>query len=263
VAPSAKSRRDADSEVVDVRTPPHSLEAEQAVLGGLLLDASAWFNVSDVVRAEDFYRPDHRTIFDAIRALASNQKPTDAVTVAELQAVLDLAADVKSSPGEYRTALAGKSIAMLFEKPSLRTRMTFELAIQELGGFALINDGRIGMREPLKDMARNLERWFNGIVARTFFQKTIDDLARWSNVPVVNALSDLYHPCQALADLMPSHVRNSPLTRLEPSRNVQSNRLRESIRSMDRHDAGDATRVTRGHGTAVALGTRSRYLPVL
>ncbi len=119
----------------------------------------------------------------------------------ELSAVLDLAADVKSSPGEYRTALAGKSIAMLFEKPSLRTRMTFELAIQELGGFALIHEGRIGMREPLKDMARNLERWFSGIVARTFSQKTIDELARWSSVPVVNALSDLYHPCQALADM--------------------------------------------------------------
>ncbi len=119
----------------------------------------------------------------------------------ELLAVLDLAADVKSSPGEYRSALAGKSIAMLFEKPSLRTRMTFELAIQELGGFALVHDGRIGMREPLKDMARNLERWFSGIVARTFSQKTIDELARWSSVPVVNALSDLYHPCQALADM--------------------------------------------------------------
>jgi len=79
----AKSRRDESREVADVRTPPHSLEAEQAVLGGLLLDAAAWFNVSDVVRAEDFYRPDHRTIFDAIRALATNQKPTDAVTVSE------------------------------------------------------------------------------------------------------------------------------------------------------------------------------------
>jgi ornithine carbamoyltransferase len=119
----------------------------------------------------------------------------------ELLAVLDLAAEVKSSPGEYRTALAGKSIAMLFEKPSLRTRMTFELAIQELGGFALIHEGPVGMREPLKDMARNLERWFSGIVARTFFQKTVDDLARWSSVPVINALSDLYHPCQALADM--------------------------------------------------------------
>ena len=79
----AKSRRDSDREVADVRAPPHSLEAEQAVLGGLLLDASAWFNVSDVVRAEDFYRPDHHTIFEAIRALATNQKPTDAITVAE------------------------------------------------------------------------------------------------------------------------------------------------------------------------------------
>ena len=79
----AKSRRDSDREVADVRTPPHSLEAEQAVLGGLLLDASAWFNVSDVVQTEDFYRPDHRTIFDAIRALATNQKATDAVTVSE------------------------------------------------------------------------------------------------------------------------------------------------------------------------------------
>jgi replicative DNA helicase len=83
MAGMAKSRRDESREVADVRTPPHSLEAEQAVLGGLLLDAAAWFNVSDVVRAEDFYRPDHRTIFDAIRALATNQKPTDAVTVSE------------------------------------------------------------------------------------------------------------------------------------------------------------------------------------
>jgi replicative DNA helicase len=83
VAATPKSRRDSDREGADIRVPPHSLEAEQAVLGGLLLDAAAWFNVSDVVRAEDFYRPDHRTIFDAIRALATNQKPTDAVTVSE------------------------------------------------------------------------------------------------------------------------------------------------------------------------------------
>jgi replicative DNA helicase len=83
VAASAKSRRDSDRELADVRTPPHSLEAEQAVLGGLLLDANAWFQVSDVVGTDDFYRPDHRTIFDAIRALATNQKPTDPVTVSE------------------------------------------------------------------------------------------------------------------------------------------------------------------------------------
>src|SRR4051812_10333326 len=119
----------------------------------------------------------------------------------ELVSLLDLASEVKRSPEVYRSALAGKSIALLFEKPSLRTRMTFELAIQQLGGFALLNEGPIGAREPLKDIARNLERWVSGIVARTYFQKTIDDLARWSSVPVVNALSDMYHPCQALADM--------------------------------------------------------------
>ena len=102
------------------------------------------------------------------------------LTTDELFSLLDLASDVKHSPLRYRSALAGKSIALLFEKPSLRTRMTFELAIQQLGGFALLNEGRIGMREPLKDMARNLDRWVDGIVARTFLQKTVDDLARWS-----------------------------------------------------------------------------------
>src|SRR5256885_2791001 len=123
------------------------------------------------------------------------------ITAVELLALLDLAVEVKRSPERYRYHLAGKSLALLFEKPSLRTRMTFELAIQQLGGFALLNEGPIGAREPLKDIARNLERWVSGIVARTYFQKTIDDLARWSSVPVVNALSDMYHPCQALADM--------------------------------------------------------------
>jgi len=119
----------------------------------------------------------------------------------ELRALLDLAAEVKRSPEGYSAALRGKSIAMLFEKPSLRTRVTFELAIQQLGGFAILNEGRIGGREPLKDVARNLDRWVSGIVARTFLQTTVDDLALWSSVPVINALSDMWHPCQALADM--------------------------------------------------------------
>src|SRR5580658_3871143 len=123
------------------------------------------------------------------------------LTSEELFALLDLASDVKHSPEVYRFALAGKAIALLFEKPSLRTRMTFELAIQQMGGFALVNEGHIGAREPLKDMARNLDRWVDAIVARTFLQKTVDGLAHWSKVPVINALSDMYHPCQALADM--------------------------------------------------------------
>jgi ornithine carbamoyltransferase len=118
----------------------------------------------------------------------------------ELGSLLELAAAVKNAPAHYAHALDGSYLSLLFEKPSLRTRMTFELAIKQLGGDAVLSIGRIGDREPLKDIARNLDRWTNGIVARTFSQQTIDDLAHWSNVPVINALSDLYHPCQALAD---------------------------------------------------------------
>ncbi|PWU04121.1 MAG: ornithine carbamoyltransferase [Terriglobia bacterium] len=118
----------------------------------------------------------------------------------ELIYLLDLASDVKRTPANYANALAGKSIALLFEKPSLRTRLTFDLAIKQVGGDSVFTDGPIGGREPLKDVARNLDRWVNGIVARVFSQDTAEELARWSSAPVINALSDLYHPCQALAD---------------------------------------------------------------
>ncbi len=124
------------------------------------------------------------------------------LSAAELLALLDLAADVKRAPKNYRRALQDKSAALLFEKPSLRTRLTFELAMQQLGGTVVSVDGPIGGREPLEDVARNLERWVDVIVARTFEQSTIDSLARWAQVPVINALSDLYHPCQVLADLL-------------------------------------------------------------
>jgi len=119
----------------------------------------------------------------------------------ELLALLDLAQQLKSNPGRFAQALAGRYITLLFEKPSLRTRFTFELAIKQLGGDCVVQMGPIGDREPLKDVARNLDRWTNAIVARTFSQNTIDDLAHWSSVPVINALSDRFHPCQALADV--------------------------------------------------------------
>src|SRR5579871_2960913 len=119
----------------------------------------------------------------------------------ELKHLLELAAEVKQTPADYARALAGKGIALLFEKPSLRTRLTFELAIRQLGGNSVFCDGPVGGREPLKDVARNLDRWVNGIVARVFAQETIEELAQWASVPVINALSDLYHPCQALADV--------------------------------------------------------------
>jgi ornithine carbamoyltransferase len=133
----------------------------------------------------------------------------------ELAYLLDLAADVKRSPGNYANALAGKSIALLFEKPSLRTRLTFDLAIKQVGGDSVFCEGPIGGREPLKDVARNLDRWVNGIVARVFSQDTAEELARWSSAPVINALSDLYHPCQALADVQTIRERFGALKGLK------------------------------------------------
>jgi ornithine carbamoyltransferase len=124
------------------------------------------------------------------------------VTDAELRALLDLAADMKRTPRRYASALQGRYLALLFEKPSLRTRVTFELAIKQLGGDSILSSGLIGEREPIKDIARNLDRWTDGIVARVFSHRTILDLAEWSGVPVVNALCDKYHPCQALADML-------------------------------------------------------------
>src|SRR5436305_10499761 len=119
----------------------------------------------------------------------------------ELLYLLDLAAEVKRSPADYAHALDGKNVGMLFEKPSLRTKLTFELAMKQMGGGSVFLEGPIGVREPLKDVARNLDRWVNGLVARVFLQSTVEGLAAWSRVPVINALSDLYHPCQALADM--------------------------------------------------------------
>ena len=129
----------------------------------------------------------------------------------EIAYLLDLAAQVKTAPQEYAHALDGKSIALLFEKPSLRTRVTFEIAIRELGGASVFCEGPIGVREPLKDVARNLDRWVHGIVARVFSQATVEGLAEWSRVPVINALTDAYHPCQALADMQTLRERLGPL----------------------------------------------------
>jgi ornithine carbamoyltransferase len=123
------------------------------------------------------------------------------ITRDEVLYLLELAGKVKRTPRRYSQALQGRYLSLLFEKPSLRTRMTFELAIKQLGGDSVLSTGLIGEREPLKDVARNLDRWTNGIVARTFTQHTIDELAKWSSVPVINALSDMYHPCQILADM--------------------------------------------------------------
>jgi ornithine carbamoyltransferase len=118
-------------------------------------------------------------------------------------AVLHLAGIMKARPKTFRSALAGKQMAMFFEKPSLRTRLTFEAGMSSLGGTTVFVDQtkeRLDAREKLSDIAHNLERWVDAIVLRTFDQHTIEGMAEHASVPVINALSDLEHPCQALAD---------------------------------------------------------------
>jgi ornithine carbamoyltransferase len=132
-----------------------------------------------------------------------------------LRAVLDLAHEVKKTPARYAKTLAGRYLTLMFEKPSLRTRLTFELAMKQLGGDAVASIGPIAEREPVKDVARNLDRWTHGIVARVFSHQTIEELAKWSKVPVINALSDLYHPCQALADVQTMEERFGNLNGLK------------------------------------------------
>ena len=124
---------------------------------------------------------------------------------ADLAALLDASVRIRSNPSAYRQALAGRTLALLFEKPSLRTRVTFEVAIQSLGGSCVFHDCRnepLGQRESIPDVARNLERWVDVIAARTFRQSAVEELGRWAKIPVINALSDRFHPCQALADVL-------------------------------------------------------------
>jgi ornithine carbamoyltransferase len=122
----------------------------------------------------------------------------------DLSVIFELTERVKAAPRDYGQALLGKQLALIFEKPSLRTRVTFEVGITSLGGYGVYLDHakpRLGEREAVRDIARNLERWVDGIVARTFSHESVLELANNASIPVVNALTDLFHPCQALADL--------------------------------------------------------------
>ncbi|MEO8055429.1 MAG: ornithine carbamoyltransferase [Acidobacteriota bacterium] len=122
---------------------------------------------------------------------------------AEVGALLVRAADIKTRPREHRAALSGKILAMIFEKSSTRTRVSFEAGMTQLGGaaqFLSSRDIQLGRGEPVSDTARVLSRYVDGIMARTFAHQTVLDLATYATIPVVNGLTDLLHPCQALTD---------------------------------------------------------------
>jgi len=125
------------------------------------------------------------------------------LTPFEVEEIFELTRRLKGRPAAFRGALAGKQFILMFEKPSLRTRVTFEVGVTNLGGHALFMEygaGGIGAREKIADVARNLERWVDGIILRTFKHATVTEMAQHASIPVINGLTDLEHPCQALAD---------------------------------------------------------------
>ena len=129
----------------------------------------------------------------------------DDLSSSELLDLLDLAAKVKSDPGAFADGLRGRSVALIFEKPSTRTRVSFEVGVVQLGGHPVVlssNDLQLGRGETIEDTGRVLSRYVDAIVLRTFEQERLEVLAGAATVPVVNALSDFEHPCQALADLL-------------------------------------------------------------
>jgi ornithine carbamoyltransferase len=128
----------------------------------------------------------------------------DDLTTEELHHLLELAAKLKQSPGDHAARLAGRAVALIFEKPSTRTRVSFEVAVAETGGHPLVlssSELQLGRGESLEDTGRVLSRYVDCIVLRTFGQERLEALASSATVPVVNALSDYEHPCQILADL--------------------------------------------------------------
>jgi len=123
----------------------------------------------------------------------------------ELENLLDLSKMIKEYPANYRKALGGKSIALIFEKQSLRTHVTFDVGVFQLGAHPVYltqADISLGKRESIYDTAKNLERWVDGVVIRTYAHKSCTDMAKHMRVPVVNALTDYEHPCQALGDFL-------------------------------------------------------------
>ena len=146
----------------------------------------------------------------------------------DIRDLLQRTAEIKARPTRFASVLRGKHIALIFEKPSLRTRVTFEVGIQSMGGFVVFLDhtqARLGERESIPDVARNLQRWVHGIVARVYEQRVLEEMARSADIPVVNALSDKFHPCQALADFFTleekfGSLRGFPLAYVGDGNNV-------------------------------------------
>lgn len=140
------------------------------------------------------------------------------LTLYQFSKILDLTREIKERHDRFRNKLKNRILAMIFQKPSLRTRMTFEVGMLQLGGEAVYlspSDIQIGTRESLHDMGKNLERWVDAIMIRTFAHQNVIDLAQACRIPVINALTDLLHPCQAMADFFTLKEKRGDLANLK------------------------------------------------
>ena len=171
----------------------------------------------------------------------------------EFSQMLDLAAEIKKRPQKCRQVLAGRILAMIFQKPSLRTRMTFEAGMLQLGGEAIYlapSDIQMGSRESAYDIGKNLERWVDGIMIRTFGHQIAVDLAQSTRIPVINALTDLSHPCQGMADFFTLREHKGGLAGLKLAYVGDGNNVCHSLLLA-------AARA----GTKMAVGTPAGYEP--
>ena len=140
------------------------------------------------------------------------------LNAADIELIFSSARSVKRSAADFAQALHNKTLALIFEKPSLRTRVTFDVGMTSMGGHAVFLDHsetKLGERESIKDVAKNLERWVDGIVARTYKNKSVWELAEHACIPVINGLTDLLHPCQALTDYFTIHEKFGSLKGLK------------------------------------------------
>ncbi|WP_105166833.1 ornithine carbamoyltransferase [Pseudoalteromonas sp. T1lg23B] len=151
---------------------------------------------------------------------------------AQVLKLLKLAQNIKNQPKEYAHALAGLSIVTLYEKPSLRTRLSFDIGINKLGGHAVYLDqqnGAIGSRESVQDFALNISTWADALVARVNHHSTLTTLSEHASIPVVNSLCDLYHPCQALADFLTLQEVHGDVSQLKLAYLGEGNNVTHSL----------------------------------
>jgi len=188
----------------------------------------------------------------------------DQLNKSQLLALIELAINIKQHPADYSQALAGKSVAMIFEKPSLRTHVSFDMGINKLGGHALYlgqQNGKLGERERVCDYAKNLSCFADAIVARVFSHGSIQGLAEHASVPVINALCDVYHPCQALADFVTLAETYPDLSKVKLAYVGDGNNVSNSLMIMAAILGVDFTLVCpKGHEAQIDIVNKTKQL---